>query len=74
VASLAPTEKELEDLHRSFKWIKSFVERKRDTRHRCVYCGALCRGNVCRQHRDLPQLDPGMGAVPDGEVVTRRVA
>lgn len=28
----------------------------------CVYCGIKCTGKACAEHRDLVQIDPGMGA------------
>jgi hypothetical protein len=38
------------------------AERGRPLLSRCAYCGEPCYGRACKEHRDLIQLDPGMGA------------
>jgi hypothetical protein len=40
------------------------AERPRQLLRHCVYCGTLCYGKACQNHKDLIQADPGMGAIP----------
>lgn len=39
------------------------AERERELIRYCAYCGVVCQGKACRAHRDLVQIDPGMGSI-----------